>query len=67
VNLIGYAVGVGGVTGIIQRLFTPDGLHVLLWSIYFSAVGTSIFMYVDNYRLQQVRIEKEVEMKSRRE
>jgi hypothetical protein len=42
-------------------------LYVLLWSIYFSTVGTSIFMYVDNRKVIHAKeIEKE-EMKSRRE
>jgi protein-cysteine N-palmitoyltransferase HHAT len=47
VNLIGYAVGVDGISNIYTKMVTWEGLQVMLLSLYFLTVGTSLMIYLE--------------------
>ena len=48
VNLLGYAVGVEGLSSIGQKLMTSDGLKVLAVAFYFLTVGTSLMIFLEH-------------------
>jgi hypothetical protein len=50
VNLLGYAVGVGGLWTIIQRVQSWEGFIVLLVSLHFLTVGVQIMQDIDVWR-----------------
>ena len=47
VNLVGYAVGVEGISGIYNKFVTYEGLAVLTGSFYFLTVGTSLMLFLE--------------------
>ena len=51
VNLVGYAVGVGGVANMMEKFWCWEGLKVLLVSMYFLSVGTSFMLFLRRKKL----------------
>ena len=60
VNLVGYAVGVDGISGIYGKFVTWDGLKVLGVSIYFLTVGTSLMIVLEQRKCPVPRKEEKV-------
>lgn len=54
VNMIGYAVGVNGIANIYDKVVTWDGLRVMMVFLYFSAVGTSIMISLEDMKQRAV-------------
>jgi hypothetical protein len=50
VNLIGYALGMGGVSSMLQRILTQEGLWTLIGIIYFLTVGVCIMRRIEKIR-----------------
>ena len=46
VNLIGYAIGVGGITSLYIQMKSESGIITLLSTIYFLSVGVCIMKYI---------------------
>ena len=46
VNLIGYSVGAGGITGIIGKFATFEGMKVIFISFYFLCWGVRIMSFL---------------------
>jgi protein-cysteine N-palmitoyltransferase HHAT len=42
VNMIGYSIGIGGVSQVLQKLLTGDGIRVLAVSYYFLFIGIKV-------------------------
>lgn len=52
VNLVGYAVGIGGLQALLSKLNTYNGLIVLCLVFYFLAIGVSIMEAYDQFKTQ---------------
>jgi D-alanyl-lipoteichoic acid acyltransferase DltB (MBOAT superfamily) len=48
VNAIGYAVGTGGISIVMNKLFSEDGIWTLLGSFYFLMIGVNIMFYYES-------------------
>lgn len=46
VNLVGYALGTGGLNQLIAKVGTAEGISVLLFAAYFLSVGVGIMFYL---------------------
>jgi D-alanyl-lipoteichoic acid acyltransferase DltB (MBOAT superfamily) len=53
VNLVGYAVGVGGFASVAEKFCTWEGGKVLVISLYFLTVGTSIMIFLRDRNTDQ--------------
>ena len=59
VNLIGYAVGVDGMSEIYGIIATRDGIQVILLSFYFLSVGTSFMIVLEESKTKCILETKE--------
>ena len=50
VNLLGYAVGVDGLSSMGNKLMTLEGIKVILVTFYFLIVNTSFLMLLEQRR-----------------
>jgi hypothetical protein len=50
INLVGYAVGVGGVSSIFAKIFSQEGIFTLLSTFYFLVVGVCIMNSIKQRR-----------------
>jgi D-alanyl-lipoteichoic acid acyltransferase DltB (MBOAT superfamily) len=62
VNLIGYSVGMGSITVVMQKVLTYEGAQVLVVSYYFLCVGVKLMMFIEE--LREVKRPREVKAKS---
>lgn len=50
VNLLGYAVGVDGLSSMGNKLMTSEGIKVLFVTLYFMTVSTSFLILLEQWR-----------------
>lgn len=60
VNAIGYAVGTGGISIVMNKLCSEDGLWTLLGSFYFLMIGVNIMFYYESLFGKNSSAEKKV-------
>jgi hypothetical protein len=61
VNLVGYAVGVTGVSSIYDKLMSWEGLRALMISYYFMMIFTTTMIYIEESKTQEKIIYDEVD------
>jgi len=53
VNLVGYSVGIDGVSTMLGRFSSADGARALCCSFYFLCIGVVLMRYIEGFRQQQ--------------
>lgn len=48
VNLVGYAIGIGGVSSLYTRMNNKDGINTLIATVYFLSIGVCIMKWIQN-------------------
>ncbi len=63
VNLIGYSVGVGSISLVMNKMLTWEGFWVIVTSYYFLCVGVNLMMFIEDvrYGVYHVRHDRNVD------